>query len=227
MSRNIERRRLGEQAYDILTSQILSGKYPAGMHLSEIHLCSELGISRTPVREALYRLEEKGLVISHPNRGFFVPSLSKRVVQENYPILATLDALALKNSPPFSSSDLRELKKINEKIRKAQEKPLELYQLDLDFHDVLTRNCHNERLLLLAENLKGETRQRDGGYRRGLAGRDLAYKEHNQIIALLENGENHKAALALEKHWLGGIQTVTTWIDSKERKNESVSKKSA
>lgn len=224
-TRDIERRRLGEQVAEALTRRILAGDFPPGMHLSEINICTEMGVSRTPVREAFFKLEEKGLVISHPNRGFFVPPLNKETVRENYPILASLDALALKTSPPFSKGEIGELKRTNGAIKKARDEPLKLYQLDLDFHRLLTEKCPNKRLLALAEGLKFETRQRDGGYKRGLAARELAYREHMEIISLLEKGDNKKAAEALENHWLGGIKTVTKWIDRQQKTEETRARK--
>lgn len=226
-TRIIERRRLGEQIYDVLAGQIIDGKYPPGTHLSEINLCTEMGVSRTPVREAMFKLEEKGLVVSHPNRGFFVPALDKPTVSENYPILASLDALALSLSPAFTHRELGGIISINRQIKKTGEDPVVLYQLDLDFHDCLIKNCPNKRLLKLIEDLKFETRQRDGGYKRGLADRDLAHTEHSEIIAFLEKGNNKMAAKALEKHWLGGIKTVTDWIDSKAKETHHGTRKTA
>lgn len=168
-SRNIERRRLGEQVVEILTRQILEGVYPAGMHLSELNLCTELGVSRTPVREALFKLEEKGLVISEPNRGFFIAPLRKKTVREHYPILAALDALALRTSRKFTEDEVAELERMNAKMAKPGGRAPEMYQLDLDFHENLINKCENRQLLSLIDTLKGQTRRYDGGYKRGLA----------------------------------------------------------
>ena len=215
-TRNIERRRLGEQVADVLGKQIAGGKYPAGMHLSEIHLCTELGVSRTPVREALFKLEEKGLVISHPNRGFFIAPLRKHTVREHYPILAALDALALRTSRKFTADEVAALEALNARMAKSGKSAPEMYQLDLDFHDNLINKCENRQLLSLIETLKAQTRRYDGGYKRGLADRKRAHREHVKIIAAIKTGNNEKAAALLEKHWLGGIETVTGWIDSQE-----------
>lgn len=210
---DIDRRRLGERVYEILSSQIIDGRFPSGSHLSELNLCNQLGVSRTPVREALFKLEEKGLVVSRPNRGFFVPPLDRKLVEDNYPILAALDALALRMSPPFSQGELKGLRSINRKLRDAADDPALLYQIDLDFHDRLTRNCPNQRLLSVIEGLKFETRQRDGGFKRGIADRDRAFRQHEEIISILQSGDNRTAGSALEEHWLGGVDVVTAWID--------------
>lgn len=217
----IQRQRLGDKVYDALLEKVSGGQFIAGAHLNEVTLCSDLGVSRTPVREALFRLEVEGLVVSHPNRGFFIPPLLKDVVLNRYPILAALEALAVKSSAPFSEKQIIRLKLINRDLERAKGgKPL-LFQLDLDFHEALTSNCPNAELLALIETLKAQTRCFDGGSRRGLANRSLAHREHSEIIAALGAGDNAKAADLLEKHWLGGIETVTTWINNQQKKGKS------
>jgi DNA-binding GntR family transcriptional regulator len=71
---------------------ILSAALPPGVRVNEVALARELGISRTPLREALFGLEREGLVISHPRRGFFVSPLDVKDAREVYPLLATLEA---------------------------------------------------------------------------------------------------------------------------------------
>ena len=217
----IQRQRLGDKVYEALLEQVSGGQYIAGAHLNEAALCGELGVSRTPVREALFRLEAEGLVISHPNRGFFIPPLLKDAVLNRYPILAALEALALKTSPPFPEKQIIHLKLINRDLERASGGNPLLYQLDTDFHQNLINTCPNAELLSLIETLKARTRRFDGGARRGLADRVLAHREHLEIIASLETGTNAKAAVLLEKHWLGGIKTVTNWIAKEEKTHDS------
>lgn len=219
-TRAIETRRLGQQVQEILTDKILDGAYPAGMHLSEINLCTELGVSRTPVREALFKLEEKGLVISHPNRGFYIARLDPSVVIELYPVLANLEALALKTSGKFTKEEIAKLNQINEKMKNPNLKAPALFQMDLDFHGLLVAKCSNGRLLAIIDTTKEQVRRFDGGYKRGLADQKLACHEHQGIIEALSKGNNKKAASLLEAHWANGIKTVTTWIDKREENEE-------
>jgi len=216
----IETRRLGQQVQEVMTTKILEGAYPAGMHLSEINLCTELGVSRTPVREALFKLEEKGLVISHPNRGFFISRQDPSVVVELYPVLASLEALALKTSGRFDASEINQLKKINEKMANKKLKAPALFQMDLDFHEFLVSKCSNGRLLGIIRETKERVRRFDGGYKRGLADQDRAVREHEAIIEALSKGQNNKAARLLEAHWTTGMKTVTKWIDSQDSEGE-------
>src|SRR5699024_965428 len=82
----IQRRNLGDDVYKILWSRILSRDLHAGEKLSDLKLSAELGVSRTPVREALHRLLQDGVIEAQPNRGFFVTSFSARDIDEIFEI---------------------------------------------------------------------------------------------------------------------------------------------
>ena len=78
----IVRRNLGSDVYSVLWDRILSRSLHPGEKLSDLHLSDELGVSRTPVREALHRLVQDGVVSYHPNRGFYVASFSQTDIVE-------------------------------------------------------------------------------------------------------------------------------------------------
>ena len=92
----IQRRNLGDDVYQILWSRIVSRDLHPGDKLSDLRLSTELGVSRTPVREALHRLLQDGVIRAEPNRGFFVTSFSGRDIEEIFEIRAALEALALR-----------------------------------------------------------------------------------------------------------------------------------
>jgi DNA-binding GntR family transcriptional regulator len=79
----IERRRLGEQVFELLREDIIQDQHPSGKHLSEIEICAAMQVSRTPVREALFKLEQEGLLISRPNQGFFVAAQSHSIIMKS------------------------------------------------------------------------------------------------------------------------------------------------
>jgi DNA-binding GntR family transcriptional regulator len=216
----IERRRLGEQIFEVLSDEIIRGKHPAGKHLSEIEICSAMQVSRTPVREALFKLEQDGLVISRPNQGFYVASQSKQKVEESYTILAAMEALAVRTSAPFESNDIRRLEALNRRIQGDQGSRSSQFAADRDFHRQLIGKCPNASLLKLIETLKSEIERWDGGKRRGMAEPEKAGREHEQIIEYLRAGNSEGAAKVLEEHWQQGIQTVSSWIDEQGRQPE-------
>ena len=84
----------------LLSQPILEGRLEPDSCLNEVHLADELGVSRTPLREALSRLRQTGLVLSKPNRGFFVAPLSGAEARDLYELLAVLKANALELAGP-------------------------------------------------------------------------------------------------------------------------------
>lgn len=210
---NIERRRLGEQIFEVLREEIIRGLHPAGKHISESEICSAMEVSRTPVREALFKLEQGGLLISRPNQGFFVAAQNKQKVEECYPILAALEALALRTSPSFTADEIRQLERLNQRIQSGKGSRRNQYAADHEFHALLIGKCPNSSLLGLIETLKSEIERWDGGDQRGLAQPSKASREHGRIIDCVRKGDHEAAARLLETHWQEGVRTVSGWID--------------
>lgn len=91
----IERRNLGSDVYRILRDRILSQELKAGEKLSDLRLSSELGVSRTPIREALHQLAQDGVVVAEPNRGFFVATFTRSDLEEIFELRRVLELYAI------------------------------------------------------------------------------------------------------------------------------------
>lgn len=91
----IERRNLGSDVYRILRDRILSQELKAGEKLSDLRLSSELGVSRTPIREALHQLAQDGVVVAEPNRGFFVATFTHDDLEEIFELRRVLELYAI------------------------------------------------------------------------------------------------------------------------------------
>lgn len=91
----IERRNLGSDVYRILRDRILSQDLKAGEKLSDLRLSSELGVSRTPIREALHQLAQDGVVVAEPNRGFFVATFTRNDLEEIFELRRVLELYAI------------------------------------------------------------------------------------------------------------------------------------
>src|SRR5215212_4764712 len=102
----ILRSKLGESVYQLLWDRILDRRLHPGEKLSDLHLSDELGVSRTPVREALNRLVQDGIVQAEPNRGFYVASFSTQDIEEIYELRAALEAAPLRASAPYLDTTL-------------------------------------------------------------------------------------------------------------------------
>ncbi|MCZ7528349.1 MAG: GntR family transcriptional regulator [Acidimicrobiia bacterium] len=99
----IERRPLRDKVREEVLERLLRGVLPVGTNINEPELARELGVSRTPLREALLSLEREGLLDTHPGRGWWVAPLTPETVLDVYPIVGTLEALAVRLTPPRPS----------------------------------------------------------------------------------------------------------------------------
>ncbi len=209
----IVRRNLGSDVYSILWDRILSRDLHPGEKLSDLRLSEELGVSRTPVREALHRLVQDGVVIYSPNRGFFVASFSATDIAEIFDLRAVLEALALRTvaaklKPKAYRWARRELDRVEVLIHNATDDDERLgaasafLEVDQGFHQWLIEGSRNQRLIGIVNGLWAQVSvfQRAGTHIPGWM--EIALHQHKRIIDLLLAGESDAAADALEHHVL-------------------------
>jgi len=129
-----------EMAYEFLKSSVLSGHFNPGERLTEEHLAKKLGVSRTPVREALHKLESEGLIKPLETRGFIVSRDSKDEVEELFELRAILEGYALRIiSERISEEDLKQLGRLiagaEDGLRKKRME--KVFKWNTKFHDTL------------------------------------------------------------------------------------------
>ena len=204
--------RARDDVRNVLRKLIVAGEFTADEKLEEVTIATRLGVSRTPVREALIALEHEGLVRSRPNKGFAVVAADADLVRESYPILAALEAAALVLAGPHLRVALPELRALDEKLARATRPGLQ-YELDHAFHRRLIRDCGNQRLLDMIEAERTRAQRFDGAHRRGMADRDGSRAEHRAIVAAIARKDFAGAAQTLTAHWTRGIATVVGWLE--------------
>jgi len=127
-------------AYEFLKSSVLSGHFNPGERLTEEHLAKKLGVSRTPVREALHKLESEGLIKPLETRGFIVSRDSKDEVEELFELRAILEGYALRIiSEKISEEDLKQLDRLVAGAEDAlrRKRMEEVFKWNTKFHDTL------------------------------------------------------------------------------------------
>jgi DNA-binding GntR family transcriptional regulator len=211
----LQRRRTRDEVRDLLRGMIEAGALAPGSRLDETGLSARVGVSRTPLREALIALEEDGLVESEPNKGFKVVPRSAALVREIFPILAALEAAAVRLAGERVIALAPELAALNNALA-IETRPAKQYAADCAFHDLLTRECGNPRLLKLIETFRSQSRLFDGAHARGTANHEGSCREHAAIVAALEAGQVEAAADLLTKHWRGGEDVVIAWIEEQK-----------
>lgn len=196
-------RSLGEIAFQTLREAILNGSLKPGQQLVETELAKEMGISKTPIREAIRRLDSEGLIEVVPHRGAVVTGFSREDYVEIYAIRSTLEALAArlaaKNITAAEIAELKEIVAESERLIKQGE-----YAAALDantrLHDIIYRASRNKRLVDLLNQI-GEYvhAMRLKAFKiPGQAERSL--HEHKEIVEALSNGDADRASDLIRLH---------------------------
>ncbi|HEY6180003.1 MAG TPA: FCD domain-containing protein, partial [Kofleriaceae bacterium] len=205
------RSRLRDDIADRIATLIVDGELAD--RLKEVELADQLGVSRTPLREALLMLEREGLVVSEVNKGFRVAALSESRVRELYPILGTLEGLAVRESGERLRARTAELRAVNAALR-ASRTGRQRHALDRRFHVLLRDACPNRALVELIGRLWRQAARFDGAADRGMANPTGSLREHVAITESIARGDLGGAAERLDAHWRTGIDVVVGWLRS-------------
>lgn len=180
---------LTDQISKVLTEAILDGSLAPGTQLLEMELQQQLGVSRSPLREAFRDLEKKGLVVLLPRRGAFVKEISRRDVQENFPVRGNLEGLAARLAyGKLSKPDLAKMREALEGMKRAgRTKDREAYRQNHKiFHDVFTEASDNRLLIDLLQNLRMHRLWYFVSYRYQKLDFQMALEVHEKILDLFE-----------------------------------------
>jgi DNA-binding GntR family transcriptional regulator len=148
---------LGEQVSRILTEAILEGDLKGGDQLIEAELQKQFGISRSPLREAFRDLEKKGLAVIIPRRGTFVKRITRKDIEENFPVRAVLEGLAAQEAyRKISGNALEEMSRaLGEMAKAVKENDTKAYwRSHLEFHDVFIKASGNDILINVLKTLR-------------------------------------------------------------------------
>lgn len=211
---------LREQVHRAIVERILREELAPGARTSDLVLAQELGVSRTPVREALLRLEGEGFLEAAPGRGFFVKALSAGEVREVYPILWTLEVLALRSSGPPSPAGLAELGRINAELAELAETgddPERRIELDVAWYRTLLEGCGNQQLMALIASLKAVIRRYEYAYMQNAGLIPVSTRAHDEIARTVARGDVDAAAPLLESHWRLGQAKLLPWLEEDGR----------
>ncbi len=144
-----------EYATDLLRRRIISGQSQPGSLLAEVAVARELGVSRVPVREALFALERDGLVEFSVTGRAYVKELSPGDFEELYVLRLTLEPLAARLAAPTLRANPRRLEK-NIRATARAKSILDVTHLDLEFHEIIIQASGNGRLMKLWRSMLGE-----------------------------------------------------------------------
>lgn len=212
---------LSDEVYSILAKRIISRELGAGVRLVETELARNLGISRTPIREALNRLVQDGLIELIPRKGAQVSHLKAKDVEEIYDLRKVLEGFATENATPLiKEKDLHQIKELIEKSESSSEKKLEYYlKSDLKLHDLIINHCGNSRLIKMLKNLHNfihSFRILDAQYSQRTR---QAHQEHKDILKVLFKKDAKAARVLMEQHVENAKKNILADFEFKNRKN--------
>jgi DNA-binding GntR family transcriptional regulator len=192
-----------EQVHAYLRDQILSGRLVPSTRLVETQVAGELGISRTPVREALHILQSEGLLEGSTGTGYRVRSISWREVEELCDIRIVNESLAAVRAMRRITPE--ELRALEDNLHRAEEEirggaPESFVERDAEFHEILARASGSERLLELCQMLRRHMlRYRQKALHRQESGL-AAIAGHRRILECLGRGDEDGLRRAMKDH---------------------------
>jgi DNA-binding GntR family transcriptional regulator len=195
---------LKQTAYEYIKQQIIEGDLLPGQDLDEEALRKEIGTSRTPVREAIMRLQSENLIEIYPRKGTFVANITVKMVNNIYQIREIIEPQAIAIAAPSLSKNI-----LSEFIQKFKESPtgqkpekIQKYYttLDRDLHSYIISSCNNEHLISIMSNILNQSQRiRIQSFNIG----DRYVKSNQEHISLLEvllDGNVKKAMSLMQMH---------------------------
>lgn len=218
-----ENRSLTSIIFERVREDILNGKYANGDKIVEAKLADELGVSRTPVREALKQLELDGLVESLPNRGVVVKGITTQDIEDIYSIRLAIEAIAARWSVErMEDEEIEQLKEIYDLMEfyTFKEDVEKTFELNTKFHETMyrgTKSRYLEHVLkdfqLFIKSTRSESLKSEGRI-------DRALKEHKFILEAFLERNTEKAVEAVVNHIVNSRTNVSMILDEKRQKNK-------
>lgn len=202
----------------MIRASIIDGRIGAGEKLREPVLSKQLGVSRTPLREALLQLDSEGFVEMTPRRGAVVRPLSHQDAAETYEVKGALEALAARLAcERITDATLERLKEINGTIaalgRARKVNQARILQLNAEFHQTLTDASGNEKLSQYVRVLRAQALRYNYIYLAVISRLEESVAEHNQILDALRRRKAEEVERLVRDHGRSASRALCSYID--------------
>ncbi len=194
---------LREVIFSTLREAIIMGELKPGQRLMEVQLAEKMGVSRTPVREAIRKLELEGLVIMTPRKGAHVAKLTEKDIIDVLEVRAALDSLATSLAAErITDDEIKALKHVQSQFENyIQKDNLQgIIKKDIEFHDVIYRAAKNDKLTQISNNLREQVYRFRVIYLRDYSSNDELIKEHKNIYDAIVNRDATMARDSAKQH---------------------------
>jgi len=207
---------LAEQTSELLREMIVSGEIPANSVLTEYELARQLSISRSPLREALHRLQDEGLLESIGHRGVIVPPVTRSFVRNLYDVREALEVKAAELASPPPEADLQRARETLLAARSLLDTgdASAFTAADFDFHNLYIARCENPLLQKQVSRIRSSIR-RVHIFANPLT--DHIYQsadEHTAILEALESGAMEEVPSLVSRHIRGVSGRLAGYVES-------------
>ena len=210
---------LRDVVFQTLRQAILRGELEPGERLMEIQLANKLGVSRTPIREALRKLELEGLVNMVPRKGAEVADITEKSLRDVLEVRKALEELSVQLAcEKITEEEIEELKRVAERFKDTlnDQDVTKIAEADVAFHDVIYTATDNQKLILLLNNLREQMYR----YRVEYLKKEEAYPqliaEHEELIDNISKRNKEEATRIMCEHIDNQVATVINVIHTKK-----------
>ena len=206
---------LRDVVFQTLRQAILRGELKPGERLMEVRLAKKLGVSRTPIREAIRKLELEGLVLMIPRRGAEVAEITEKSMRDVLEVRRALEVLAVSLScDRISGEQIEALKEAAEEFDRSltSDDVTRTAEADVHVHDIIYRSTDNQRLIQLLSNLGEQMYRYRVEYLKHREFHPQISREHKELISYLEAGQKgqaeEKIAVHIDKQAQAVLETI-------------------
>ena len=206
---------LRDVVFNTLRKAILRGELKPGERLMEIQLANKLGVSRTPIREAIRKLELEGLVLMIPRKGAEVAQITEKNMQDVLEVRKALEELSVQLAcERITPEQVEEMKLAAEEFRTVLKSGdvTKIAEADVKFHDVIFAATNNQRLVTLLNNLREQMYRFRVEYLKQKECYPQLLEEHEKLIALISGGNVEEACEIMGRHIDNQASTVSDVI---------------
>lgn len=213
---------LRDVVFNTLRQAILTGELKPGERLMEIHLANKLGVSRTPIREAIHKLELEGLVILIPRRGAEVAQITEKSMNDVLEVRRAMDALCVELAcDRISPEELEKLQNACDTFAEAvKTRDIRVIaQADVALHDIIVQATGNQRLVQLINNLSEQMYRYRFEYLKDTSRHECLIKEHRMICEGIREKNKDAASQAAKLHIDNQEQAIIEQIRLEKNKH--------
>ena len=214
---------LRDVVFNTLRAAILKGELQPGERLMELQLAAKLGVSRTPIREAIRMLEQEGLAVTIPRKGAEVAKMTLKDMEDVLEVREALDELAAQIAcTKMNEQQMAELIRIKDEFEKnTDSSDVKLIaETDERFHDIMYESRDNAKLVVLLNNLREQIYRYRVEYLKNKDNYPALIQEHEEIVEALKAHDKDKVTEAMHKHVMNQAMAVKEVIQMQDQQNQ-------